>query len=63
MISAGDVFTGTEITSLIVGIVVSFVVSVFAIKFLMNYIRKNNFKAFGVYRIVLGLIVFLAYIF
>lgn len=63
MISAGDVFTGTEIASLIVGIVVSFIVSVFAIKFLMNYIRKNNFKAFGVYRIVLGLIVFLAYIF
>ncbi len=39
------------------GIVVAFVVSIIAIKFLMDYIRRNDFKAFGVYRIVLGIIV------
>ena len=37
--------------------VVAFVVSVFAIKFLVGYIKKNDFKAFGIYRIVLGIIV------
>ncbi len=42
---------------LITGTVVSFIVSVFAIKFLMNYIRKHDFKAFGYYRIILGLII------
>ena len=47
---------------LIVGTVVAFIVSVFAIRFLMGYIRKHDFKAFGVYRIVLGILV-LAYFF
>ena len=47
---------------LIVGMVVAFIVSVFAIRFLMGYIRKHDFKAFGVYRIVLGILV-LAYFF
>ena len=37
--------------------VVAFVVSVLAIKFLLSYIRNNDFKAFGIYRIVLGLAV------
>ena len=37
--------------------VVAFIVSVFSIKFLMSYIRKNDFKLFGIYRIVLGVIV------
>ncbi len=50
---------GNEVAVLIVGTLVSFVVSVFAIKFLMSYIRKHDFKAFGVYRIVLGIIVIL----
>ena len=48
-----------EIVILIVGTVVSFAVSVFAIKFLMNYIRNHDFKAFGWYRIVLGILVIL----
>lgn len=39
------------------GMIVAFVVSVFAIKFLMGYIRKHDFKAFGYYRIALGIIV------
>ena len=37
--------------------VIAFIVSVFSIKFLMSYIRKNDFKLFGIYRIVLGVIV------
>ena len=47
---------------LIVGMVVAFIVSVFAIRFLMGYIRKHDFKSFGVYRIVFGILV-LAYFF
>jgi len=50
-------FTATEGAVLITGMLVSFFVSVFAIKFLMGYIRKHDFKAFGYYRIVLGIIV------
>lgn len=46
-----------EFMYLIVGMVVAFVVSIFAIKFLMSYIKKNDFKAFGWYRIVLGALV------
>ena len=46
---------------LVVGIVTAFVVSVISIKFLMGYIKKNDFTAFGVYRIIVGLVV-LAYV-
>lgn len=46
-----------EFMYLIVGMVVAFVVSIFAIKFLMSYIKKHDFKAFGWYRIVLGALV------
>lgn len=59
----GLVFTSTELIVLIVGMVVSFVVSIVAIKFLLGYIKKNDFKAFGVYRIVLGLLVILYFAF
>ena len=52
--------TGTEIGVLAVGCVVSFVVSLLVIKGLMEYVRKHSFSAFGVYRIVLGIVV-LAY--
>ncbi len=52
--------TGTEIGVLAVGCVVSFVVSLLVIKGLMQYVRSHSFSAFGVYRIVLGIIV-LAY--
>ena len=44
---------------LLVGCMVAFVVSVIAIKFLMGYIKKNDFKVFGYYRIVLGILVLL----
>ena len=49
--------TGTEIIVLIVGCVVSFIVSVLVIKGLMEYVRKRSFAAFGVYRIILGAVV------
>ena len=50
-----------SISVLLVGCIVSFVVSVFAIRYLMQYIRKHDFKVFGVYRIILGVIVLLFY--
>lgn len=51
-------FTGTELGLLLLGCVVSFVVSILAIKFLLKYIQNHDFKVFGYYRIVLGIIVF-----
>lgn len=50
-------FTGMELAVLAVSSVVSFVVSIFVIRFLMGYIKKHDFKVFGWYRIVLGVIV------
>lgn len=50
----GLAMSQTELGVLIVGILTAFVVSVFAIKFLMGYIKRNDFTAFGVYRILLG---------
>ena len=50
-------FTGTELSLLIVGMVVAFLVSLVAIRFLLRYIKNNDFKAFGWYRIVLGILV------
>lgn len=57
LVKFGLAFTGTEIIILIVGCLVSFVVSILAIKFLMGYIKKHDFKAFGWYRIILGVLV------
>ncbi len=57
---SGVPVTGNEIGVLLVGCVVSFIVSMLVIKGLMEYVRKHSFSAFGVYRIVLGVIV-LAY--
>ncbi|MBP3683961.1 MAG: undecaprenyl-diphosphate phosphatase [Oscillospiraceae bacterium] len=59
-ILSGVSATGTEIGVLVVGCVVSFIVSLLVIRGLMEYVRKHSFSAFGVYRIVLGIIV-LAY--
>ena len=56
-VMAGAAMTGTEIAVLVVGCVVAFVVSLAAIRFLMDYVKRHNFKFFGLYRIVLGLIV------
>lgn len=59
MLKFGLVYTGEEIVILLVGMFVAFVVSILAIKFLMGYIKNNDFKAFGYYRIILGVIVIL----
>ena len=62
LVKFGFAFTGIELAILLVGMFVAFIVSMFVIKFLMNYIKKHDFKIFGYYRIVLGIIV-LAYFF
>ena len=62
LVKFGFAFTSFELIVLGVGTIVSFVVSVWAIKFLMGYIKKHDFKVFGWYRIVLGIIL-LAYFF
>ena len=53
----GAGIAGSEIFLLLLGCGVSFGVSIFAIKFLMQYIKNHDFKAFGYYRIVLGVVV------
>lgn len=53
----GNTFTGGQLVVLLTGVVVSFVVAYLSIKFLLAYIRNNNFKAFGWYRIVIGIVV------
>lgn len=55
-IAKGNSFSFAEVLILLVGLVVAFFVSVVAIKFLMNYLKKNDFTAFGWYRIILGII-------
>ena len=57
LVKYGFHYTGMEVAILVVGMLVAFIVSIIAIKFLLGYIKKNDFKAFGVYRIVLGIVV------
>ena len=57
LLKFGLSFTSIELIVLLVGMIVSFLVSVAIIKFLMSYIKKHNFKPFGYYRIILGIIV------
>ena len=57
LVKFGFSFTGIELAILLTGMVVAFFVSVIAIKFLLGYIKNNDFKAFGWYRIALGLLV------
>lgn len=57
LVKFGMHFTGDELGMLILGMVVAFVVSVFVIRFLMEYIKKHDFQIFGWYRIVLGVLV------
>ena len=59
LLKFGFKFTGQELGLLLLGCAVSFIVSVFAIKFLMGYIKKHDFKVFGYYRIVLGALIVL----
>ena len=62
LVKFGLAFTGFQVTILLVGMAVAFVVSILAIKFLVGYIKKNDFKVFGWYRIILGIIL-LGYLF
>lgn len=57
LVKFGFDFTSYEVFVLLLGMVVAFVVSIFAIKFLIGYIKNNDFKLFGYYRIVLGCLI------
>ena len=54
----GNGFSGPQVFYLLFGMLVAFGVSVYSIKFLMNYVRRNDFKFFGYYRVILGVVVF-----
>jgi len=58
----GFVATSDEILLLVIGMVVSFAVSLIAIKFLMDFVKRHDFKPFGIYRIALGAIIILYFI-
>ncbi len=62
LIKFGFNYTIVEFIYLLLGFIISFIVSVFSISFFMNWIKKHDFKAFGIYRIVLGIIVFIWYL-
>ena len=59
LLKIGLSFSSTELIILLLGTLVSFITSILVIKFLMNYIKKHNFKIFGYYRIILGCIILL----
>ena len=63
LIKFGFVFTSQELIILITGMIVAFITSILAIKFLIGYIKKHDFKVFGYYRIVLGVIVLIYFLF
>ena len=58
----GNSVTGAQVAFLGIGSIVAFLVSMFIIKFLMKYIKKHDFKVFGIYRIVLGVVLIIYYI-
>lgn len=58
----GLAFTTPELITLVIGMLVALFVSIIAIKFLMGYIKKHDFKFFGYYRIILGIIVLLYFL-
>ena len=62
LVKYGFAFSGMELLVLAIGMIVSFIVSIVAIKFLLGYIKKNSFKVFGYYRIVLGIIVLIYFL-
>ncbi|MBR3162047.1 MAG: undecaprenyl-diphosphate phosphatase [Bacilli bacterium] len=62
ILKVGFVFKLSELLILAVGCFVSFIISIIVIKFLMSYIRKHDFKIFGFYRIVLGIIVLIYFL-
>ncbi|HJC53911.1 MAG TPA: undecaprenyl-diphosphate phosphatase [Candidatus Gemmiger stercoravium] len=58
----GNQLTGAEVTVLLVGCVVAFLVSMLAIRFLMDYVKRHTFTAFGWYRIALGIVVLVVWV-
>ena len=58
----GFSFTSSELVILLIGMTTAFIVSIFTIKFLINYIKKHDFKVFGWYRIALGLVVIIYFV-
>lgn len=62
ILDVGFLFKKMEIIILLTGSIVAFIVSMLVIKFLLNYIRKHDFKVFGIYRIILGIIVLLYFL-
>ena len=62
LVKYAGAFTSLEVTLLLVGMFVAFITSVFIIKFLMSYIKKHDFKVFGWYRIILGIIVLIYFV-
>lgn len=63
LLKFGFVFTGSELVTLLLGMAVAFIVSLLVIRFLMSYIKRHDFKLFGWYRIILGVIVLLYFAF
>lgn len=63
LLKFGFAFTSSELLILLIGMLTAFLMSIVAIKFLVAYIKKNDFKAFGYYRIVLGIIVLIYFAF
>ena len=61
LVKFGFHYSMAEIVYLLLGMIVAFLVSIFSISFLLSWIKKNDFKFFGYYRIVLGLIVLVWY--
>ena len=62
LIKFGFNYQTSEIITLLIGLISSFLVSLFVIKFLMDFIKKHDFKPFGYYRIVLGIIILILYV-
>jgi len=62
LLKIGFAFSGVELITLLIGSVVAFGVSMAAIRFLMNYVKKHDFKVFGYYRIVLGIVVLIFFL-
>lgn len=62
LVKFGFDFTSQELIILLTGMITAFVVSIITIKFLLDYIKKNDFKVFGYYRIVLGVLVILYFL-
>ena len=62
LVKFGFAFSSSEVVLLIVGMIVAYIVSIIIIKFLINYIKKHDFKPFGWYRIILGIILIIYYL-